>query len=300
MFLTYFIFDLYIINSTIPHKQLKDALKVLIMNVMSRHAFSLMNCNASRAYLSSEANTKYLTLDAKELCTLVNYLIDNIYVKFGTRLFRQTVGIPMGTDCAPLLADLFLHYYEFEFMQLAMKRDIHLARKFNSTFRYIDDLQSQNNPFFGNYISEIYPKELELKETSNDLSKLENANMQRPVSYLDLLFYFDSNGGLCYKLYDKRDDFSFTIVNFPYICSNIPSGPAYGVYISQLVRYSRGCMFYTDFCKRHTDIVRHLIAQGYSVTKLRRTFNKFYKNYQKAISKYNVPKEKNVNGCRVV
>ena len=104
--------------------------------------------------------------------------------------------------------------------------------------------------------------------------------------------YFDSNGCLCYKLYDKRDDFSFAIVNFPYICSNIPSGPAYGVYISQLVRYSRGCMFYDDFCRHHTDLVRRLIAQGYSVTRLRKTFNKFYENYQKAISKYNVPKEK--------
>ena len=248
--------DVSILYTTIPHDLLKMALKTLILKVMSKKSYSVMNCNGNKAYLSSEANSKFLTLNAKELCTLLNYLIDNIYVKFGSSLFRQSIGIPMGTDCAPLLADLFLHYYEYNFMNDLMKANIHLARKFNSTFRYIDDLQSQNNPQFGQHVTDIYPPELELKETSRDLSKMETVEIQRPVSYLDVLFYFDRSGALCYKLFDKRDDFNFSIVNFPFMCSNIPSGPAYGVYISQLVRYSRCCMFYKYFCERHLHLVR--------------------------------------------
>ena len=93
-------------------------------------------------------------------------------------------------------------------------------------------LQSQNNPDFAKYVPRIYPPELELKETTNELIRLETVDVQRPVSYLDVLFFFDRNGVLSYKLYDKRDDFNFSIVNFPHMCSNIPSGPAYGVYIS--------------------------------------------------------------------
>ena len=57
------------------------------------------------------------------------------------------------------------------------------------------------------------------------------------ANYLDLTFIIESNNRLYTKLYDKRDDFDFHIVNFPFLSSNIPSGPSYGVYISQLKRY---------------------------------------------------------------
>ena len=111
------------------------------------------------------------------------------------------------------------------------------------------------------------------------------------VSYLDLLFYFDRDGLLNYKLYDKRDDFGFTIVNFPYLCSNIPSSLAYGVYISQLVRYCRVCMFYRDFLDRHLDLVNRLLSQGYTVARLRKTSNKFFDCYHWAVNKYRKNKE---------
>ena len=52
------------------------------------------------------------------------------------------------------------------------------------------------------------------------------------------------------KLYDKRDDFNFLVVNFPFICSKIPAATAYGVYISQLIRYSRACGSYQGFLQR--------------------------------------------------
>jgi len=65
-------------------------------------------------------------------------------------------------------------------------------------------------------------------------------------AYLEI----DSEDRLRTKLYDKRDDFNFPIVNLPFICSNIPAVPAYGVYISQLIRYSRACGSYQDFLDR--------------------------------------------------
>ena len=75
------------------------------------------------------------------------------------------------------------------------------------------------------------------------------------------------------------------------MCSNIPSGTAYGVYISQLIRYSRCCMFYKDFCERHVHLVRRLLTQGFTVTRLKKTFNRFFDNYGEFISKYKVCKE---------
>ena len=77
----------------------------------------------------------------------------------------------MGTNSAPLLADLFLHTLEYDFMVTTMKQDITKAIQFSNTFRYIDDLFSANNVDFGNCISAIYPSELELKTLPHHLLK---------------------------------------------------------------------------------------------------------------------------------
>jgi hypothetical protein len=72
----------------------------------------------------------------------------------------------------------------------------------------------------------------------------------RSASYRDLHLEIDSEGPLRIQLYDKRDDFNIPIVNFPFICSNIPAAPAYGVYFSQMLRYSRVCGSYKDVLDR--------------------------------------------------
>jgi hypothetical protein len=149
-------------------------------------------------------------------------LIDNIFVQFGGLVFQQTIGIPISTNCAPLLADLFLHSYKADFLQgIVKKKERTLAQSFNYSFRYIDDVLSLNNPRFGDYLHLIYPKELEIKDTTQT---------PKSASYLDLHLEIDAGGKLNTKLYDKRDDFNFPIVNFPFLCSNIPAAPAYGVY----------------------------------------------------------------------
>ena len=165
---------------------------------------------------------------------MLEFFIDNIFVTFGGRVFQQTVDIPTGTNCAPLLADLFLYSYEANFIHgLLKKNEKKLARSFNFMFRYIDDVLSLNNSRFGDFVDGIYLIELEIKDTTDT---------DRSASYLDLHLDVDSEGRLRTKLYDKRDDVNFPIVNFPFICSNIPEEPAYGVYISQMIWYSRACI----------------------------------------------------------
>jgi hypothetical protein len=93
---------------------------------------------------------------------------------------------------------------------------------FSPTIRYIDDVLSINDQFHS-YVDSIYPSELEIKDTTESSTS---------ASYLDVLLNIDAGGKLTTQLYDKRDDFNFAIVNFPYTCSNIPLLPAYGGYIS--------------------------------------------------------------------
>ena len=148
----------------------------------------------------------------------------------------------MGTNCALLLAELFLYSQEADFIHGLLKKiEKNLARSFNFTFRYIDDVLSLNNSRFGDFVDRIYPIELEIKDTTDT---------DRSASYLYLLLEIDSEGRLRTKPNDTRDYFNFPIVNFPFICSNIAAAPAYGVYISQLIRYSRACGSYQYFLDR--------------------------------------------------
>ena len=96
----------------------------------------------------------------------------------------------------------------------------------------LHNVLSLHNSRFGDFVDRIYPIQLEIKDTTDT---------DRSASYLNLHIEIDSDGRLRTKLYDERDDFNFPIVNFSFISSNIPAVPAYEVYISQLIRYSRAC-----------------------------------------------------------
>ena len=87
-------------------------------------------------------------------------------------------------------------------------------------------------------------------------------------------------------MYDKRDNFNFNIVNFPYLSSNIPSGPAYEVYTSQLVRIGRICSNYTEFARRHYKLTQRLIHQGFRYSALCLTFKRFAKKFTQVLDKY--------------
>ena len=83
---------------------------------------------------------KCRNIDMNKLIEILDYLIDNIFIRAGNKVFRKTIGIPMGTDCAPLLANLFLFYYEYHYMKKLIRDNQCLAKKFNYRLRYIDDL----------------------------------------------------------------------------------------------------------------------------------------------------------------
>ena len=93
--------------------------------------------------------------------------MDNIYIRFGTKLYRKIVGIPMGTNCSPLVADLFLFFYERDFMKdLSSDNQNDVIKAFNSTSRYLDDLLNIDNPYFEGMVNQIYPSESQLNKAN--------------------------------------------------------------------------------------------------------------------------------------
>ena len=169
----------------------------------------------------------------------------------------------MGTNCVPQVADLFLFCYERDFMMyLSDDKQADVIDAFNTTSRYLDDILNINNVYFDNILSQIYPSELPLTEANTSDTK---------ATFLDLHLSI-SNDIFSTKIYDKRDDFDFEIVTFPFLDSDVPRSTSYGVYISQLIRFARASSHVADFNKRNELLTQKPLKQGYRHHKLSKFF----------------------------
>ena len=185
----------------------------------------------------------------------------------------------MSTSCAPLAADLFLFCYERDFMvSLSDDKQAGVIDAFNTTSRYLPDILNINNVYFDNMVSQIYPSELHLNKANNSDTE---------ATFLDLHLSI-SNDIVSTKIYDKRGDFAFKIVNVPYLDGDVSHFTFYGVYISQLIRFARASSYVTDFNTRNKLLTQKLLKQGYRYHELSKTFSKFYRRYYDLISKFQV------------
>ena len=146
---------------------------------------------------------------------------------------------------------------------------------------------SINNPEFEHYLGQMYPAELEIKDTTS-------------ASYLDLLLSIGRDGQLHTSIYDKRDDLNFHFTKVPFLSSNIPSSPVYGVFISQLIRYTWACSSYECFILRARRLSSKLLKQGYLAKCLKSSFMKFYGRCGDLIQQYEVSLSRMLNDILIL
>ena len=138
-----------------------------ILTSIIRNAVIFKNGNRGYKYLVLEHEETYFVKEHSDtknkysddgIIKMLEFPVDNISVVFaGKVVFQQTVGIPMATNCAPRLDEIFLYSYEADFIQsLLSKGKKQLASPLNLTYRFIDDVLSINNPKFENYLGQIY------------------------------------------------------------------------------------------------------------------------------------------------
>ena len=268
-------YDFSTLYTTLPHNLIKDKLIDLIERTFQREGSPYLACNDRNAFFYFRKKTN--AWSCQNVCDALTFLLDNIFIRFGTKLYRQVVGIPMGTNCAPLVADLFLFCYARGFMMsISDDKRADVIDAFNTTSRYLDDILNINNVYFDNMVSQIYLSELQLNKA--------NAS-DTEAAFLDLHLSI-SNDIVSPKIYDKRDDFDFEIVNFPFLDGDVPR--SYGVYSSQLIRFARASSYVADFNTHNKLLTQKLLKQGYRYHKLRKTFSKFYRRYYDLISKFQV------------
>ena len=127
-------------------------------------------------------------------------------------------------------------------------------------------------------VSQIYPLELKLNKTNT---------FDTEAAFLDLHLSI-SNDIVSTKLYDKRDNSVFEIVNFPFLNGDVPRSKSYGVHISQLIRFARASSYVTNFNTQNKLLTQKLLKQGYPYHKLHKLFSKFYRRYYDLTYKFQV------------
>ena len=201
-------------------------------------------------------------------------------------MFRQSKGIPMGGNSSSQFADISLCICEFNFMiSLIKKKKFNLAKQLSYNTRYVDDLGTMNYLHFANIISKIYPSDLKM-ERSGDNNK--------DVNYLDVNISIDHSGNVSTKLYNKLNDFNFSVVMFTFPHGNIPVKVGYNVFYSQVLRYSNICSRLNPSLSAVNNLYKILIGRKYDGEILKKEFKVLLRNKPNILLKYNIKDLKDI------
>ena len=281
--------DFATMYTTIPHEDLFRA-----MEEVTREAFTWASqkvlqgreacirwyddssCTWVRGRSSHTKSTHTFTVES--LNELIVYLVSNTYLKAGDSIYRQTIGIPMGTNCAPGLANLYLYYYEAAYVsRIEVEEGIEVAKTFHTTFRLIDDVLALDNPNLLPALNKtyeeggMYPEALKLEQTSTS---------NKAVDFLGM--HIETVGKrLSLSVYDKRKDFPFKVKRYPVMESLIPRYIPYGVFQGQLHRGYRICTKAADFLSYAVEVATILRENGCANNKLKRGFKSFVATFVK-------------------
>ena len=281
-------YDFSSLYTNIPHDKL-----LTVLNEIVDFAFN----GGSRDYVSITKRGAHFVKNTKNVKQYYNktaikdsikFILENCYFTVGKSVYKQIIGIPMGSDPAPFFANFFLYYYESNWMKDLKKKKIGKEFKYGNIFRFIDDLIAINdgNEFCNSFL-QIYPKELQLnKENDSD----------NHATFLDLDITITDNKFVT-KLYDKRDSYNFDIVRLPYKNSNMPSKMFYATIGAELIRICRATSGYNEFIistksllnrMRNQGSLNKMKNQGSSIHCVKRVLMNTMNRHWKTFSKYNL------------
>ena len=272
-------FDFKKLYTNLPHDKVIEKISDIIKRCYNEKKVEFINISKSlNASWSSKKSRNGWSFTYDDVIEIFKYLINNIYIKFRGRIYRQVIGIPMGSDCASQIADLFLYWYEHSFVSASLTDHPTVVRTLKYGSRYIDDLNVPNCSLtLENIIcKDIYPNELEIVRTNDD-------SCYSP--FLDLDIFVDGNK-FGTKLYDKRRDFNFKVISFPNLKSCIPNNPSYGTFIGELHRLCKSCSSLDDFINEVKSLINKLVNQNFVKCKLIENLSRFLSNKPACLNKY--------------
>jgi len=217
-----------------------------------------------------------ITFRKEEVLDLMESIVDTAYVKFAGCVYKQVSGVPMGSNCSPLLADLTLLALEFKYCMKEKPRF--------TVFRYVDDVLVLNCPNFDQLVPEIYPPELILSVTSS----------QNCAPFLDMRLELKTEK-LHIGWYNKTNDFDFPVIWYGSAESNVSSQVCYQVFTSEILRLARICDDLSEFSERFKCLFRMFLENGSDINRLFRTATKFCAKNQTLLLKFGFCKRRAVS-----
>ena len=271
-------YDFQTLYTHIPHHQLKHNLKEFISRAFDIRGKDYICITKKTAFFSTKSHSNLCCFTKNSFIAAIMYLVDNSFIMFNRSLYRQVIGIPMGTNSAPYMANIYLAEYEHKFIKrLEQCNKIKELKLLSCIFRFQDDLLVLNdNGYFDGVIKDIYPAEMVLKKT--------NVSPQK-VNFLDITIS-NYQGKFRYECYDKRNDFNFNVISFPFMSGNLPQNQMHGLFISQLVRYCYTNSTFNSFLKCSNKLYKKLVAQGFQPDRLQKNVNIFCQQYINLWLKY--------------
>lgn len=275
-------YDFTTLYTTLPQDEIKSRMRSLFKELFNRRATRQPKSSSLRGgtadYLdptddsspwksfgdNADRVPSRSRVTSVSLADQLDYLIDNTFLTLGSQLYRQTIGIPMGTNCAVFLANFFLFTYELDFARSLIEQgNQEKLRFFENTFRYIDDVLPLNNPFFKDEIPNIYPDSL----------KLNLEQYGQGVSFLDLVIWMSNRRNARFRtaLFDKRSLAKYKdlpMSRFPFASSFLPRRFSYNIVTSQCFRFRRRCMSRSAFVYNVAKTICELRRKGFNAHRL--------------------------------
>ena len=273
-------FDFKKLYTNLPHDKVIDKVRGLIKLAFQDREMAFINISDKfNASWSNKGSGKW-AFSADQLTEMLTFLMDNIYVTCGNRIYRQVIGIPMGCDCAPNVADMFLFAYEYDYVctRTDLENDTQ-AFILKHCSRYIDDLNLPNadDAVISSIIEDIYPSNLDIIDTND-----RNNNVS---TFLDLEIFIE-NGRFNTRLYDKRRDFSFSVISLPNLRSNVPNKQSLGVFIGEVYRICKSSSRVEDFISEVKLLIQKLVKQNFKRRDLLSKLNRILKSRPACLKKY--------------
>jgi len=272
-------FDFTTLYTTLDHSEISLAIASLLNRAFGKDnntkIIRIIYKKAFWSYLKSPTDTDVFSKE--KILNMVTWLVGNTYFTIGNLVFIQKIGIPMGTNAAPLIANLLLHHFEIEYIIKNLKANYQACRKLNHIYRYIDDITAFNDDgTFGNAVKEIYPASLTLEAVNSDPKKAYVLDMD--INIEDKKFEID--------IYDKRTYFPFKSILYPDPSGNINLQLGYNIVSTEIIRYSNMCSSLNKFLVKTNMLLTVLINKGYCRNKLLNTASKTINKHKQIRQKY--------------
>ena len=253
------VFDFSTLYTSLELNLVENAINKII-DMVFNEKYKYICIRKDESFFSTKAYAGFQSITANKLKLAVKYVLCNTFVSFSNIVFKQVKGIPMGGNCSPLLADLFLCFCEFTFMNdLLKQKKFGLAKKLSNISRYIDDIAVVDYKWFERWLSIIYPESL----VANRSGELDTC-----VNYLDININISNGENIVTDVYHKVEDFNFEVALYTNANSNIPYNLGLNVFASQVLRFGRICSVSRNFIKRIKKLLEVMLKQGYDKDKL--------------------------------